>query len=260
MSLWDDIAKLPVITDNGPLPASNELAGMLPRDFVKDPWGGLGFAAPFQGALIPRSEWKSIIDKKKRQRTRLIDMIADCNWVPDHQGRTNWCWANAVTMALELMDVIQRGSWERLSNASLAMPIVGGNYGGYVTEALRYAAKNGVATAKTWTPNTLAMSRDSTESAASRKQNKVDHWWDLQPRNFDQLVTCLLRDDPVPIACGFNWMRHAVCAVDVDYEGNEFIVTFANSGLYRDAKGYTRLSGTRAIPDSHLAPTLVTGE
>lgn len=260
MSLWDDIQKTPVCGDNDPLPVSGELAGMLPRDFNADPWGGLGFAAPFQGELIPRGEWQGIIEKKKRQRSRLIDMIADCNWTPAHQGQTNWCWANAVTMACELLDVIQRGSWERLSPSSLAWPIVGGNYGGYVTEALKYTAKHGVATAATWGANTFAQRADTAASKASREQNRVDHWWDLQPRNFDQLATCLLRDDPVPVATGHNWMRHAVTAVDLDYEGGQWVVTFANSGLYRDRNGYTRFSGSRAVPDSHLAPTLVTGE
>lgn len=256
MSLWDST---PIYGDDSVLPPS-DYAGMLPRDYDKDPWGGLGFAAPWTRETIPRSEWGSIAEKKKRQRTRLIDMLLDCGWKPTHQSQTNWCWAHAVTMACEIMDVVQKGKWERLSPASLAWPIVGGNHGGYVTEALKYVAKHGVATAATWDLNSMSQRQDTAESLASRQRNRVDHWWDLQPRSIDQLVTCLLSDDPVPVACGFNWMRHAIVAVEVSFPSGVSDFLYGNSGLYRDANGYTRLTGSKAIPDSMIAPTLVTGE
>ncbi len=146
-----------------------------------------------------------------------------------------------------------------LSPASVAAPIKGyRNQGGWGGEALEYIVAHGVAPVADWPANAINKQYDNAASQASRQRFTVTEWWDLAPRNFDQLMTCLLLRIPVPI--GLNWWHHEVCAIDpVVLSPGKFGVRFRNSwGDGYGDQGFGVLTESKATPDDAVAPRVAT--
>lgn len=234
------------------------LCGALPRDYDQEPFGTLGYAAPFSIPVIDRSEWADRIEADERNQTRIQDLVEYKKIPAQHQGNTRYCWINNVVRCVELLRLSQGQPYVQLSPASCAGPITGyRNQGGYSHRGVEYVVKNGIVPASIWPANAIDKRYDTAQAREQRQLYQVDDWTELSPRNFSQLMTLLLLK--IPVATSHNWMRHAVTAVAPLVTGrNQFAVLFHNSGYGRDRNGYTVLSESKATPDAAIAPTVVT--
>lgn len=256
MSFKSDLGNHLVIddsTDIGSLPVT-ENAGAVPRDYEAEPEGSGPFSAPFALPLIPRSEWKERIEEMERTKTRSSDICELMGLPPMYQASTLYCADNSAVDSVQVLRAIQGQPTVFLSAASVGAPLKNyRNVGGWASTAMAYIVKNGIAPASMWPTNAINRKYDTPECREERKKYGVTEWWDMQPRNFDQLMTCLL--NRIPCAAGFNWMRHAITPIDpVIGPRGEFGFLSRNSGLYRDRTGHFVVLGNRAIPDDCVAP------
>jgi hypothetical protein len=147
-----------------------------------------------------------------------------------------------------------------LSPASVAAPIKNfRNVGGWGSEALNYIQQHGCAPQEDWPANAIERRYDNSESQASRKKFVIDEFWELKPRNFDELATCLLYG--VPVAVGYNWWGHEVMAHDlVARDGTDrYAIEIDNSwGTNWSDNGHGLLEGSKALPDEAVAPRVIT--
>lgn len=231
------------------------------RNYEKQP---LGSYAPPLGVSnrIERGEWYDRAQELERNRTRLSD-FAEPRTAVFQQGRTNYCWANAVVFAAELARVRQGSDSVRLSPASAAAKIKNfRNSGGWCDQAAKFMADEGVVPATVWPVNEISRRYDTPEAWQHAKRYKITEWNELRPKNLDDLFSCLLRGLACP--AGFLWWRHAVCLVDVvvfdrprDTSDREvlrcFGVRFANSwGKSYGRRGYGILKGSKQLADGQL--------
>lgn len=228
--------------------------GRVPRDRSQIPTGSMPFSKSFSMPIIPRAEWPDRIADMERTKSRLSDICTQAGIPPLNQNGTNYCWAHGPVTAMEIMRAVNGLPYVNLSAASVAAPIKrGANQGGWGGEALEYMVEHGTVSAEFWPLNSRNTSLDSKpEVQANRALHKVTEWLDLDNRDFDQLMTCLLLR--IPVAIGLNWWSHEVCAVDPVYEGGKFQVRIRNSwGSWGD-NGYGLLSESKATPDDACAP------
>lgn len=234
--------------------------GLVPRDFSRVPHGAMSFAAKFDLPLIPRSEWTERVAEMERKHTRLSDVADEAGLKSLDQNGTNYCWCNAVITAMQTLRAAQNQPFIALSPASVAAPIKHyRNQGGWGGEALRFIVEHGVAAQEFWPANYWQSDKyDTPAMRANRARHKVVEWWDLAPRRFDQLMTCLLLR--IPVAIGLNWWSHEVCAVDpVVLAKDRYGVRIRNSwGDEYGDRGYAVLTEGRATPDDAVAPRVTT--
>jgi hypothetical protein len=142
-----------------------------------------------------------------------------------------------------------------ISAASVACKINGFvNQGGWGVDAMVYMAKYGVAEASVWPNTAISRTYDTAASDATRKRHIAYEWVQLTDNSFDELVTALLLGHPV--AVGYNWWSHEVCAVAVvEVSPGVFAILIWNSwGDWGDKNdlgipGFTLLSKSKATPD-----------
>ena len=236
--------------------------GHMPRDYEAIPEGSMGFCAPFNLPLIPRSEWRDRIEKMERDKTRLSDVADQAGLKSLNQSNTNYCWTNAVITAMHTLRAWQNQPFVELSSASVAAKIKNyRNQGGWGTQALDYIVENGVAPASLWPVNYWQSNKyDTAECQAERKKYSVKKWWELKARSFDQMMTCLLLRIPVPI--GLNWWSHEICAMDpvvirtaTRSEDCDYGPRIRNSwgDSYGD-HGFAVLNQSKGTPDDAVAP------
>ena len=82
-------------------------------------------------------------------------------------------------------------------------------------------------------------------------------WQELQPRSFDQLMTLLLQR--IPCLRADNRWSHLVAVMDpLVLDDGRFACLCPNSGLGRDAQGYTIIAETFGGPDEAYGITVTT--
>ena len=263
MTYISDTSQDLVLTDRDPVQELREFSrGYEERDWNQSPYGE-GYAAPFDIPLIPRSEWRERIEDMEKTESRLSDLCEREGLTVLNQGRTNFCWANGPVHCVEILRLSQGQPKVRLSPASVAAPIKNyRNVGGWGEESLEYIVKHGIVPQELWPQDAISRQYQTDRAQKERGKYQVDEWWDLQPRNFDQLMTCLLLRIPVSVA--YNWWRHLVMAVDpVALDGgfgirirNSWGTRWGRNGTAVFREGYGR---NRANPDEALAPRVVTG-
>lgn len=214
--------------------------------------------------LIPESEWQGLIEKRKRAKASISNLIS---FPPLDQDGTKFCWANGVVNLMRITRAQAGLPFVDLSPASVAGPIKGfRNVGGWGQEALQYIRETGCADVAHWPPNAISRTYLNDATKENYKLYQATEWAELEPRNFAQLVSCLLQDTPV--AVGYNWWSHEVCATDVDYVNGQYVVLIWNSwGNWGEAnsrgiKGFGWLNRSKATPDDACciyAPTISTG-
>jgi len=210
---------------------------------------------------IAETRWSQLIKEQKERRRRISDLI---NFAPLDQNGTNYCWCNGVVNTMRIMRRQMGLPFIDLSPASVAAPIKNySNQGGWGQEALEYIRLHGVAPVSDWPANAISRSYFD-KCVESRKNFIAREWFEIAPNNFKQLVSCLLQN--IPVAVGYNWWSHEVCACDVDETSpGVYVILIWNSwGNWGDKNslgipGFSYLSRAKATPDDAcgvLQPTL----
>jgi len=258
-----DLGNMPVIDDETHIPPGVVVqgqrmgTGLIARDYDQQPFGSYGARGiPFD--VIPRSEWAERIKAKERNKTRIVDLCDHAGLTCLNQGSTNYCWINAPVHTLEIRRVVQNQKLVRLSPASVGAPIKNfRNNGGWGTEGLKYLVKHGCVPQDNWPANAIQRKYDTSANDALRPRYRVTEWMELERRNFDQLITCLLLG--YPVAIGLNWWRHEVTAMDAVILGrNKYGVIIDNSwgpGWGENGRGV--LTEKKATPDDAVSPRSV---
>jgi hypothetical protein len=265
MSFASDLSNMPVIDDTNFSEFEDGLAsdggafgkGWEPRP-EEDPEG---FAAPFPFPLIPRSEWKDRIEQGAKTKSFLSHVGDRAGLKMKNQARTNYCWINAPTKAVEYVRAAMGQPYVELSPASVGAPLT--NYanangdpagvGGWGTKGLKYIAQHGLCPVSMWPSNAIAKKYDTNASRAERAKYRVTEWWDLKAGSLDMVMTCLFLRVPVPV--GLGWWRHLVLAVEpVVNAAGQFGYVIDNSWANWGNKGRGVLIGSKAIPNDACAP------
>lgn len=238
--------------------------GLIPRDWDKHPVGSMSFAAPFSLPLIPRDEWRDRIESGKGD---WLGDLAEFAKIPVlNQGQVGYCHAFSPAAAVMAQRASQGLPYRELSASSIGGPVTGfRNAGAWIGDDLKQIVNHGVATTKTY-PMLTTDNHWNAAAKAEAAQNKVTEWWDGEPRNFAQVMTCLLLRIPVCVA--YHWWGHAVTLLSPIYENGKFGVEGPNSwgpswsyggakpGYFRFFEGYGQY---RATPDEFYAPRQITG-
>lgn len=254
-----DLQGVPIIdAEDHPL-LQGGARGLMPRDWMRHPFGGMPCAPAFSKPIIPRSEWDERIRDLERSKSRIPDICDDAGLGVKNQGQTNFCWANAPVHCLEIMRVIQGEDAVELSPASVACKINGfRNEGGWGTDAIKYL-EIGAVPVSLWPANAIDRKYDTAAADAARKRFQVDEWDDIPPRNFDAMATQLLLG--FPCAVGYNWWRHEVTAVallKLDGTGRYGVLIDNSWGRAWSNNGRGVLTEDKGTPDDCVSPRLVT--
>jgi hypothetical protein len=127
--------------------------------------------------------------------------------------------------------------------------------GGWGSQSLEWIAENGIPTSEFWPQKSMAKANDNPAMRANAKLHIITEWMDLEPRNKEQLVTCLLSG--IPVVSDFNWWGHSVCTIDL-VSLKPFRTRIWNSwGDSWSEKGTGLLEGKKAIPDGQIAPRVI---
>jgi hypothetical protein len=205
------------------------------------------------------------IDNKKHIEYQPYNGLVYCATVPNSTlitRRNNSilisgnCWVHGPTTALHLLQKRDGGEFISLSPASVGAKIKNfRNVGGWGKEAIEFIEKYGICPSSQWPVNAIDRKYDTQANKDLAKKFKVVDWLECVPRNVKQMMTCLLRR--IPVAVGYNWWGHEVCAIDPVHLGrNQFGIRIWNSwGDSWGERGMSVLTGSKMPPDDAVAPT-----
>lgn len=215
-------------------------------------------AEPFPTELvIPKSEWQARIQELDETGRQLSARIRKAGIAPKNQGQTNYCWIFGPTGASEIVrTVIQNQPYVELSPTSCGAVIKNfRNQGGWGKEGLQFICDRGVVPASMWPINAINKQYDKPEAWAEAKKYICTEWWELRPKNMDQLISCLLHG--IPVAVGYNWWGHEVYACDAVWRDGTVVIRIRNSwGMWGD-NGFGLLEGSKMNPDDAVAPRVL---
>lgn len=205
------------------------------------------------------------IERKKHIEQDRYKGLVYCAGVPNHTLLTRRngsvlvssnCWAHSSTSACLLIRALNNQPYADLSAYAVACIIKGyRDEGGWGAESLEWIAQNGIPTSEFWPQQSMSRSNDNPAMRENAKLHRVTEWMDMEPRNVDQLVTCLLQN--IPVVIDLNWWAHSVCAMDL-VSISPFRIRIWNSwGDSWSEAGTGILEGNRAIPDGMIAPRVL---
>lgn len=252
-----------VITDDDAFPDGMEYGrGLDPRNYSIHPVGYC--SKPFLLDLIPSGSVEKFIRAKETSRGRLSDFRNRGNGgspiSSTNQGNTNYCWAHSSTAAVMLARTVAGEPHVDLSATSIACKIKNfKNVGGWGSQSLEYITDHGVCRLDDWPQGPAGIRRDMDSPPAwvEAKRFRVTEWMDLEPRNTEQLIACLLRN--FPVVSDFNWWRHSVVTLDLISLNPLRTLIWNSWGDRWGDNGFGILEGRKAIPDGMIAPFVTVG-
>lgn len=222
------------------------------RNWQASPFGTLDYASPFDLPLIPRSEWPDRIEQMEKTKSRLSDIRRLNSLRSSNQANTPYCWMHGTVNAMRLARAAAGLPILNLSAASAAAPCK--NFrarGGWSGEAVEWLSEHGINTWAEWPENAIDRRYYTEENKALAATRRVTEWYELSDRRtrFDELMTCLMLG--FPVAVGYAWWGHLVCAVDpVVIAPGKFGARIWNSwGDNYGEDGEAVLSESKATPD-----------
>ena len=233
--------------------ASDFGTGYQPRDYKSVP--EFSVFPEYDGARIPRSEWKSLIELHNQQKTMPVFWHKKYLKIQS-QSRTNYCWMYGTVAAVSNRYAIQGVSTTDLcAYATAFRGKNGANRGGYGVEACRYIQEFGIPSKRVFPEFKADMSLwRKPEVIEDANRHKLVTFEELGQNDFDGVVSSLLDPvDPSPCTLALNWWGHLVAAVGVAEKGGEFGLIIANShgtsySAGGESGGYGILWGKKAVP------------
>ena len=96
--------------------------GLIPRDYSETPYGGTGFAAPFNIATIPEAEWPDRIADRERNKATNYDVWKDTPIGILNQGQLPYCHAFSNVWAIMMKRALMGLPYVELSAGSIGGP------------------------------------------------------------------------------------------------------------------------------------------
>lgn len=253
-------ANEPIIDDSSLLPPEGSRGLELPppaqRQVERSSYAG--FAKAFDTPTMSRDEIRERIKEREQKGKILSELLQEKRVPTSDQNGTNFCWCYGVVSALNASRCWRNLPYVEYSRESVAAPIKGySNRGGWGDQALKYMVEVGIMPQDLWPRYHLRSSQYNTfANLAIAAQHKVKEFWILRDRDFLQMMTALVLDHPV--AVGYNWWSHEVCAVDpVIIGSNDLGVRIWNSwGSSYGSGGYAILTESRATADDAVIPVV----
>lgn len=190
--------------------------GYIPRDYNALPMGKVAFCAPFDLPIPPRNEWPDRIDYLNEQKATAWHIIQSAKLIASDQARTNFCWAHGMVNAMRIIRAMNGQPYKELSAAAVAAQITKfRNEGGNNYMSIPFLAKHGVPTVNEWPANAIDRQYVTEAMKAEAAENTLSEWYELEPKNEEQKMACLLYGFPVP--AGYMDIGHMMCAVKPMY-------------------------------------------
>ena len=202
-------------------------------------------------SLVPESEWKERIEEREANKSTLKDFSIEAGLPCKDQASTNYCWINAPTHCVEVVNLLTTGEVASLSPASAGARIKGfRNVGGWGSQGLEWMRVNGVNRTKDWPDNAINRSYDTPENRERAKEFVVIEYYILN--SLAERVSCLFAN--IPIADGYNWWSHEVTGVDPVWVNGKVAIRTRNSwGMSYGDRGFFVLEGSKMMADDSVA-------
>jgi hypothetical protein len=245
-----------------------------PNDVIFHPGGGRGYnpdmrpRSGYQGRnlakpvpkslLVPRPDWEGWIKEMEETKTRVSDRILQTGLPFKNQKSTNYCWGAATVAQYETIRMLMNQPYVSLSPASVCAPIKNfTNQGGWGGEALEWMIRYGIFPTRLWPDAVIDRRYFTREGKEAALDYRPTEWWELEPRNFEELFSLLLRR--IPCSVGRNWWEHQTMDCDpVWLDGAPAIRTRNQWDVppWNQNHGFGIIRGIRCNADDGVASTL----
>lgn len=211
--------------------------------------------APYKTSSLapPRSEWKSIIDRRKERGLGLINRLKRDKFKLLNQHSTNFCWAYAPTQAQMINAHLAGQEYKRLSADFVACQITNfQNIGGNAGDTVNFLQQHGTCETKYWPEGEISKRYLTPEAKINALSYKMPEW-NRVSTNLDLITGRLFAGDITLV--GYLWWQHEGTLVDIDYDKEGFLWGFANTwGEQWGNEGYAWLRESKARPDDAIIP------
>lgn len=202
---------------------------------------------------IPRSEWSARVKELTELKAHTSQIQT---WDSDNQGSYPTCWAAGTCAAYATARVRMGLPYIRFSAMALAVPISGGNSGGYEGDAVEYLTKYGGVPVELWGYTERVNKSNDPQVQAARTRFKSLESYECD--GFDEFATACLLGFPCTVS--YNWWRHVVMICDlVEIEAGSWGFRIRNNwGPWQDSNehgksGYAVFREGKGTPSGGFA-------
>ncbi len=236
MSYESDIGNMPVIDAGNAhnfidpiVDGEKRFCSRMPRDVLKYPYGGAGFATAKKFDTFSHDEAVKRIRQREERKSGLAPILVERGVKVKDQDGINYCWIYASTHTVEIAQALQSGVYAPLSATAAGTMITGGqNIGGYGAEAFAWLTKHGAPLQSSWREFDLNPKLWTPEIEHEASQHLVKDFYELPVGDVDQLLAAVLHN--FPVAIGLPWWHHEVTIIDaVLLAGDRIGFVFDNS-------------------------------